>query len=93
MNITQLQTCLRHHTELAEAYRQGIEAAHTEATQARHDCLRHIHRMIKEPRTCAHPAARLSTETKARNKIIREVMESVAKRFHEARIENEDIPF
>lgn len=90
MTIDQLRTLAHHHHQLAEAYRSGMAAARLAIEQTQRDCLRDMQHEIKQPRTCAHPAARLSKETAARNKIIKEVMESVAKRMLKSRPPTEE---
>ena len=96
MNLSDLNSAALHHQALADAYNRGIQAAHETRKETIRECIQAILFEELTPGTCGHPAKRLSTQTKARNLIVKQLAESVAKRLHKRkRIPEDDqqIPF
>jgi hypothetical protein len=94
MNFEYISAAAKHHQDLANAYQHGIQAVH----QARQEIIQEsIHAILRSevmPGTCAHPAKRLSPQTKDRNRIAKQLAEAVATRLHKYLQEpDQDIPF
>jgi hypothetical protein len=94
MNIQQLSALANHHQDLADAYNRGVQAVHEARKETIKDCIHAILREEVMPGTCAHPAKRLSPQTKERNRIAKQIAESVAIRLRKhLQGPDDDMPF
>ncbi len=80
--------------ELADAYTEGITVAKEARRHALIECKYLALDYILEPKTCRHPAARLSQETKLHNQALKLLADRIQKLIDSEKIDSDDdIPF
>lgn len=92
--IQALRKKQQRHQELADAYAEGIKIARDARHYALVECKYIALDRILEPKTCRHPAARLSPETKIHNESCKALAKAIERLIDSNKIDqDDDIPF